>query len=93
MTIQLLLKNDDSFDLEEVILLTDAFENAVSDMAIDREAPTALVAATRIVELAKQGERDPNRLCDEAVKALQARQDSRSSATIWAWWSKSRTKP
>jgi hypothetical protein len=93
MTIESLLKDDDSFDLEEVILLTDAFENAVSDMAIDREAPTALVAATRIVELARKGERDPNRLCDEAVNAIQARQDSRSSATTWAWWRKSRTAP
>jgi hypothetical protein len=78
MPIRLLLKDDDSFDLEEVVLLIDAFENAVGEMGIDREAPTALVAATRIVEIAKQGERDPSRLCDEAIKALQVRQGSRS---------------
>ena len=72
MPIRSLLKDNDSFDLEETILLDDAFENAVGDMAIAREDPVALIAATRIIEAARQGERDPGRVCNVAVKALQA---------------------
>ena len=71
MSIQLLLEDDDPFGPEELVLLVDAFENAVGDMGIDRASPIALAAAKRVVEVARQGERDPNRLCDEAIKALQ----------------------
>jgi len=68
---QLLHKDDHSFDPEELILLVDTFENAISDAGIDRESPTALAAARQIIEIAKQGERDPDRLRDEAIKVFQ----------------------
>ena len=70
MPMRLLLKDDHSFDPEEVILLVDAFENAVSDMAIAREAPAALAVAKRIFEAAIHGERDPSRLCDEGSRPV-----------------------
>ena len=72
MAIGSLLKDDDTFNVEELVLLVDAFENAVGDTGIDRATPIALAAAKRVVEVARQGERDPGRLCDEAVKALLA---------------------
>src|SRR5262245_57554984 len=69
--IRSLLSGNGSFGPEEVVLLVDAFENAISDMGVDRKAPAALVIAKRVVELAKQGERDPSRLCNGAIKTIQ----------------------
>jgi hypothetical protein len=77
MLTRLLFKDGHSFGPEELILLVDAFENAISDMRIDRDAPAALAVAKRIIEAAKQGERDPSRLCDGAIKAIQVGTETR----------------
>jgi hypothetical protein len=70
MSIRLLPQDNGSFGPGEVALLVDAFENAISDMGIDRDAPAALAVAKRIIEAAKQGERDPSRLCDEGARVV-----------------------
>jgi hypothetical protein len=61
------------FDAETVRLLGIAFEMAL--VAVQHAdgvvAPTRDVVAQKIIELAKAGERDPERLCDEALKATQ----------------------
>jgi len=71
MPIRLLLKDNRSFDPEEVVLLVDAFENAISDMGVDRQAPAALAVARRVLQAAMHGERDPDRLCDEGSRPVQ----------------------
>jgi hypothetical protein len=61
------------FDAETVRLLGIAFEMAIIALQQD----DGMVSATRdavahkIIELAKAGERDPERLCDGALKATQ----------------------
>jgi hypothetical protein len=37
----------------------------------DRQDPLAVVLAKFIIELAKQGERDPEKLCNAALKMLE----------------------
>jgi len=37
---------------------------------VDRSDPTTLTLAKLIIELAKAGEREPERLCDSALRCL-----------------------
>jgi hypothetical protein len=63
------------FDAETVRLLGLAFEKALVALqhADGVVSPTRDAVAQKIIELAKAGERDPERLCDTAVQAcLQA---------------------
>jgi hypothetical protein len=61
------------FDAETVRLLGIAFEMAI--VALQQGdgivSPTREAVAQKIIELAKAGERDPERLCDGALKATQ----------------------
>ena len=61
------------FDAETARLLGVAFEMALVPLQrADRVAsPTRHGVAQKIIELAKAGERDPERLCDGALKATQ----------------------
>jgi hypothetical protein len=61
------------FDFETVRLLGIAFEMAivVLQQGDGIVSPTREVVAQKIIELAKAGERDPERLCDGALKATQ----------------------
>ena len=61
------------FDPETVRLMGIAFEMAIvslqrTDGSIN---PTRAAVAQKIIELAKAGERDPERLCEGALKATQ----------------------
>jgi hypothetical protein len=60
-----LLKNS-AFDSEEIGVLASAFDAAVEG----RAGPTAELIAKRIICLAQQGQRDPNRLRERAVQAV-----------------------
>jgi hypothetical protein len=69
--IRVLLHGDVSFAPEEVTGLTTAFELALSKLELpDRRDPLAVVVAKLIIELAKEGERDPEKLCNGALRAL-----------------------
>ena len=59
------------FDPETARLLGVAFEMALVALqhADGPVAPTRDAVAQKIIELAKAGERDPERLCDGALKA------------------------
>jgi hypothetical protein len=61
------------FDAETVRLLGIAFEMAI--VALQQGdgtvSPTRDVIAHKLIEIAKAGERDPERLCDGALKATQ----------------------
>jgi hypothetical protein len=61
------------FDAETARLLGVAFEMALVALqhADGVIAPTRDAVAQKIIELAKAGERDPERLCDVALKATQ----------------------
>jgi hypothetical protein len=71
MPIRLLLEHDHSFDPDEVVLLVGAFESTLADLGLtNREDRVTMIVAQKIVQLAKDGERDPDRLRDEAIKSL-----------------------
>jgi hypothetical protein len=61
-----------SFDGETVRLMGIAFEMALGSLRAtpDHADPVREAVARKIIELAKAGERDPERLCDGALKDL-----------------------
>ena len=72
MPIRVLVHGDVWFESEDVEKLTAAFELALSKLELpDRQDPLAVVLAKFIIELAKQGERDPEKLCNAALKMLE----------------------
>jgi hypothetical protein len=71
VTIRVLLHGNVWFTPEDVEALTAAFELALSKLELsDRRDPVAVVLAKYIIELAKDGERDPDALCEGALKLL-----------------------
>ena len=71
MPIGTILKNDHSFGPDDIADLTAAFEAALARLGLtDRKAPLAAAVAKAIIELAKDGERDPERLRDGALRIL-----------------------
>jgi hypothetical protein len=63
--------NGQRFDIETIRVMGLAYEMAL--VALERTdgaaTPTREAVAQKIIDLAKAGERDPERLCDEALKA------------------------
>jgi hypothetical protein len=71
MPIRRLLQQDHSFGPDEIEVLIAAFEDTLRRLRLaQREDAVTLTVARFIVELAKQGERDPIRLRDGALAAL-----------------------
>ena len=67
----LALENNHWFGPEEIAGLTTAFEAALAKLGlVDRSDPTTLTLAKLIIELAKAGECEPERLCASALKRL-----------------------
>jgi hypothetical protein len=60
-----------AFDPEDIRILTDAYERARKSLH-DKGQPAIVqeIIAKRIIALAKDGERDPDRLCADALIAL-----------------------
>jgi hypothetical protein len=60
------------FDPETIRLMGLAFEMALASFRLipDYADPIREVIARKIIELAKEGERDPERLCDGSLKDL-----------------------
>jgi hypothetical protein len=68
------LETNHWFGPEDIAGLTKAFEAALGKLGlVDRNEPTTLMLAKLIIELAKAGEREPERLCDSALKHLSDR--------------------
>lgn len=71
MPIGAILENDRSFGPEDIANLAAAFEATLSKLGlVDRRDPMAMTVAKLIIQLAKDGERDPARLCAGALKIL-----------------------
>lgn len=71
MPIRVLLKNDDSFSPDDIALLVGAFEETLRELNLtNREDPATLLVAKTLFEAAKEGERDPKKLRERAVRQL-----------------------
>ena len=73
MPIRAMLANEywPSFAPEEVTNLGAAFDAALTKLGlVDRRDPATTSVARLIIEVAKSGERDPERLCENALKIL-----------------------
>jgi hypothetical protein len=71
MPIRLLLEHGHAFTPEDVKVLIEAFEETLRALKLaDREDPLTMTVAKLIIEFAKEGDRDPNRLRDLVVKTL-----------------------
>ena len=65
------LERDHSFGPEDIASMSAGFEAALRKLGlVVREDPATVAVAKSIIELAKEGEREPGRLCDQAVKRL-----------------------
>jgi hypothetical protein len=71
MPIQQLLKDQQHFGPEDIKVLSSASEEALRELRlVDRTDPATQLVARRIIELAQQGERDPIRLREGAIKDI-----------------------
>jgi hypothetical protein len=60
-----------AFGPDEIKVMSSAFEAALRELKlVDRSDPATELVAKRIIDLAQQGERDPHRLCERAVKGV-----------------------
>jgi hypothetical protein len=63
MPIDILLKNDLALTPEDAKILVQTFEDTLKALGLtDREDPATLLVAKKVIEAAKRGERDPERL-------------------------------
>jgi len=63
--------NDNAFAPEDVTILVEAFEGALKALKLkDREDPLTLCVARCVIDLGKQGERDPTRLRERTLEIL-----------------------
>jgi hypothetical protein len=69
MPIIRLLQNA-SFGPDEIRVLVRAFDDALGTLQVDRNSLVAEALAKKIIELAQQGERDPKRLRQHAVRSI-----------------------
>ena len=68
MSIYGLIKQEAVFSPEDVSTITKAFEAALRDLGlVNRSDPVAETVARKIIELARTGERDPDRLRDQVL--------------------------
>jgi hypothetical protein len=59
------------FTPDEIAVMTAAYELACSELKIrDRTNALCELLAKKIIEIAKRGERDPQRMCRDAVAEL-----------------------
>ena len=74
MPVRVPLAQDHAFTPEDVKVLIDAFEGTLRPLKLaHREDPLTTTIAKSIIELAKQGERDPTHLRDFALKIVTAK--------------------
>jgi hypothetical protein len=68
MPVYELIRQEAVFSPEEVSVITQAFEAALQGLGlVNRSDPVAETVARKIIDLARMGERDPDRLCDQVL--------------------------
>jgi hypothetical protein len=73
---------DTAFGPDEITVLVAAFEDALRALSLVNRADLATeIVATKIIELAKQGESDPVRLRERVVEAVSSRPPSVAPAS------------
>jgi hypothetical protein len=71
MPIRPFLDRDDSFGPEDIAKMSAALEAALGKLVlVGRSDPVTMAVAKLIIEFAKVGERDPERLCALALQQL-----------------------
>jgi hypothetical protein len=71
MTTRELISNDPAFSPEETQVLAAVFEASLQEPGLaNQEDPAAVMVAERIMELARQGERDPKQLFECTIKSI-----------------------
>jgi hypothetical protein len=54
---------------EEVTAIVAGYEAALQQLKVpDRKAPMALLVAKTVIQIASEGERDPERLCERVIR-------------------------
>jgi len=67
----LLERGNVSFDPEDIAKLVAGFESALTKLGLkDRNDPATTQVAKLIIQLAKDGQRDPNRLAERATRIV-----------------------
>ena len=65
------LIQDATFDPAAIEIMSAAYEGVCKALnLVDRDDPLTVLVAKKIIELASRGERDPDLICREALKAL-----------------------
>jgi hypothetical protein len=68
------LKNDLAFTPEDAKILVQTFEDTLKALGLtEREDPATLLVAEKVIEAAKGGERDPERLRASVLASVSAR--------------------
>ena len=76
------LLQDTAFGPDEIAVLVAAYEDALRALSLVNRSDLATeMVAKRIIELAKQGERDPVRLRERAMEAVSSRPASVAPAS------------
>ena len=83
MPIRLFLKQSHGFDDEAIRVMGLAYEFARSELRIIGENKLNGAIATKIIELARTGERDADKLCDFAIKGLRPPKPLRAVRKEW----------
>jgi hypothetical protein len=79
MPIRQFLRGDVAFGPEHLAAMSAAFDEALRKLQLnDRSDKVTELVARQIISIAKQGERDPARLCEAALRAF--KQDGAASA-------------
>jgi hypothetical protein len=61
------------FDPEDIKAITAAHEMALKRLkVVDRKSAMAFLVAKTVIQIAKDGERDPKRLSERVIRVLQA---------------------
>ena len=64
-----------AFDPEDITAITAAHEMALKRLGVnDRKSAMAFLIAKTVIQIAKDGERDPKRLGERVIRSLQSRQ-------------------
>jgi hypothetical protein len=69
--LQSLISGNPAFGPEEIAVMSAAFDETLRSLGlVDRSDPATLLVAKTIFQLAQEGEHDPDRLREKALKAL-----------------------